>query len=58
MTIRSKWHLIAGIDLKCMWSSHKSKVVHIDTLNVHDITVELKWLEHLWKHENMLETGS
>ena len=21
------------------------------------ITVELKWLEHLWNHENMFETG-
>ena len=21
------------------------------------ITVELQWLEHLWNHENMLETG-
>ena len=20
-------------------------------------TVELKWLEHLWNHENMVETG-
>ena len=20
-------------------------------------TVELKWLEHLWNHENMFETG-
>ena len=20
-------------------------------------TVELQWLEHLWKHENMFETG-
>ena len=21
------------------------------------VTVELQWLEHLWKHENMFETG-
>ena len=21
------------------------------------ITVELQWLEHLWNHENMFETG-
>ena len=21
------------------------------------ITVELQWLEHLWNHENLLETG-
>ena len=57
MTIRSKLHLNADIDSKCMWSSHKSKVVHMHTLNVHHITVELQWLEHLWKDQNMLQTG-
>ena len=23
----------------------------------HENTVELQWLEHLWDHENMFETG-
>ena len=22
-----------------------------------DVTAELQWLEHLWDHENMFETG-
>ena len=30
-------------------------VEHVRTIQIY--TVELKWLEHLWDHENMLETG-
>ena len=32
--------------------------VNIDTLAAQfSNTVELQWLEHLWKHENMFDTG-
>ena len=27
-------------------------------LKDYPFTVELKWLEHLWNHENMFETGA
>ena len=27
------------------------------TILLHTGTAELQWLEHLWNHENMFETG-
>ena len=26
-------------------------------INLNPITVELQWLEHLWDHDNLFETG-
>ena len=33
-------------------------IVHlIILLRIHTYTVDLQWLEHLWNHEKMFETG-
>ena len=41
-------------------TSHKSKRMrgyHIKKIPNYMYTVELQWFGHLWKHENMFETG-
>ena len=41
---------LAGIYVAkvCVFLKHLSSII---------TTVELQWLEHLWNHENMFETG-
>ena len=45
----SKYLFLCGSALRVVY--HQSSIIY----NL--ITVDLQWLEHIWNHENMLETG-
>ena len=46
------------VDNSCLPTSESSVFPNISCLLWNfSITVELQWLEHLWDHENKLETG-
>ena len=54
-----RWEFVATFEHSCHCSSAGVdwRVVLVDQILRTGYTVELQWLEHLWDHENMFETG-
>ena len=49
---------IAMPDVRCLLKTlFSALIVNIVDKKFQHITVKLQWLEHLWNHENMSETG-
>ena len=48
---------LAKVKVQCTGEEPSKFILHLVVTELKNDTVELQWLEHLWDHGNLFETG-